>query len=127
MKLPTCHLILPKFYIAVTPAPSSAASLALDGSVDVAHKEQRCAPADGAEHDEEGKADTGHVAEEEAGLHPAAHVAARQVVVEAVPVDEQPCTPTERPVRKCSLYVRTFMGPRVTLVHLIIPRPKCGI
>ena len=71
-------------------AEKNAVSLALDRAVDVAHKEERCAPADGAEHDEEGEADAGHVAEEEAGLHPAAHVAARQVVVEAVAVDEQP-------------------------------------
>jgi len=55
----------------VSTSGNSQCLLALDGAVDVPHEEERCAETDGAQHEEEAKADAGHVAEEEGCLHEA--------------------------------------------------------
>ena len=63
--------------------------LAFNGTVDVANKQQARPEPNRAEHQEEAVAHHQHVTKEEARLHEAAHIAAREVVVEAVPVDEE--------------------------------------
>lgn len=56
--------------------------------VDVAHKREGGGEAHRPQHQEEGVADDSVVPEEEGRLQQAVHVRADEVVVEAVPVDE---------------------------------------
>lgn len=62
--------------------------LALNGSIYVAHEEQRCTKTSSTQHEEESVAYTSHVAEEEWGLHEARHAWSRMIVINAVEEDE---------------------------------------
>ena len=63
-------------------------SFAFDGLVNVTDEEVRGAESNAAQHEEEAEADARHVPEEERGLHEAAHVGTRVIIVEAVSEDE---------------------------------------
>lgn len=67
----------------------AARSFALDGLVYVAHEQRAGAEADGSQHQQKSVADEGVVAKKEGRLHEAAHVGAREVVIEAVAEYEQ--------------------------------------